>query len=54
MSAELLAPNRIHLTADDMPFGADILLHEKGFDFTPYYILATYGGQVFRLVPAST
>jgi len=49
MFAELLAPNRIHLTADDMPFGADIFLLEKGFDFSPYYVLAPYAGQIFRL-----
>jgi hypothetical protein len=49
MFAELVTPTRIHLTADDMPFGADILLHEKGFDFAPYYILAPFGGRLFRL-----
>ncbi len=49
MFAELTAPDRIHLTADDMPLGADILLYEKGFRFTPYFILVSYLGRVFRL-----
>lgn len=49
MSAELVAPDRIHVTADDMPFGADILLHESGFRFTPYYMLVRHGGFTFRV-----
>ena len=51
MFSELVAPDRLHVTADDMPLGADILLHSKGFRFTPYYILvaARDGGRVHRL-----
>ena len=49
MFAELVAPNRIHVTADDMPLGADIMLCEAGFHFTPYYILAPHRGRVYRL-----
>ena len=49
MFAELLAPNRVHVTADDMPLGADILLYETGFRFTPYYALASHRGRVYRL-----
>lgn len=49
MFAELTAPDRIHVTADDMPLGADILLHESGFRFTPYYTIATHRGFTFRL-----
>lgn len=51
MFAELVAPDRIHVTADDMPMGADIELSERGFRFTPYYTLGSYheGGPVFRL-----
>ena len=51
MFAELVAPDRIHVTADDIPLGADILLHAKGFRFTPYYVLAAPrdGGRVHRL-----
>src|SRR5215831_1711250 len=49
MFAELLAPDRVHVTANDMPLGADILLFEDGFRFTPYLVLATYKGRTFRL-----
>jgi hypothetical protein len=51
MFAELVAPDRIHVTADDMPRGADILLHAGGFRFTPYYILAACkdGGRLYQL-----
>jgi hypothetical protein len=51
MFAELVAPDRIHVTADDMPLGADILLHERGFRSTPYYALGAQreGGRVYRL-----
>jgi hypothetical protein len=51
MFAELVAPDRIHVTADDMPLGADILLHARGFRFTPYYVLGAYkdGGRLYRL-----
>lgn len=47
--AELIAPDRVHVTADDMPFGADILLSENGFRFTPYLVLATYRGRTYRV-----
>lgn len=49
MFAELVAPDRVHVTADDMPMGADILLQERGFRFTPYYALVSYGGRLYRL-----
>ncbi len=51
MLAELIAADRIHVTADDMPLGADILLHAKGFRFTPYYALAALRdrGRLHRL-----
>lgn len=49
MFAELVAPDRVHITADDMPLGADIILHEKGFNFTPYYILGDFGGRKWRM-----
>jgi len=51
MFAELVAPDRIHVTADDMPLGADIELHERGFRFTPYFALGSYreGGRLYRL-----
>ena len=49
MFAELTAPDRIHVTADDMPLGADILLSEGGFRFTPYYFLVFHMGRMYRL-----
>ncbi len=49
MFAELIASDRIHVTADDMPLGADILLYESGFRFTPYYVLVCHRGRVYRL-----
>lgn len=49
MFAELVAPDRIHVTADHIPMGADILLHEGGFRFTPYYALVPYRGRLYRL-----
>lgn len=51
MFCELVAADRIHCTADDMPLGADILLHERGFRFTPYYALGAHrhGGHTYRL-----
>ena len=49
MFAELIAPDRVHVTADDMPLGADIFLYEDGFRFTPYLALATYKGRIYRV-----
>jgi len=43
MFCELVAPDRIHVTADDMPLGADIHLQESGFRFTPYYAWSGLG-----------
>jgi predicted DCC family thiol-disulfide oxidoreductase YuxK len=49
MFAELTAPERIRVTASDMPLGADILLHESGFRFTPYYAIVEHRGFRFRV-----
>jgi len=49
MFSELVAPNRIHVTADDMPLGADILLHDRGFRFTPYHAWGTFHGRLYRM-----
>jgi hypothetical protein len=49
MFAELVAPDRIHVTADDMPLGADILLHERGFRFTPYHAWGSFHGRLYRM-----
>jgi hypothetical protein len=38
MFSELRAPDRIHVTADHMPQGADIQLTGSGFRFTPYRV----------------
>jgi hypothetical protein len=48
MFCELIAPDRIHITADHMPLGADINLTETGFSFTPYRVLASYRGFTFQ------
>jgi len=49
MFVEIVGSDRLHVTADDMPLGADIILHEKGFRFTPYYIWPCYRGRRWRL-----
>ena len=49
MFVEIVGLDRLHVTADDMPLGADIILHEKGFRFTPYYIWSPYRGRRWRL-----
>ena len=49
MFVEIVGPDRLHVTADDMPLGADIILHEKGFRFTPYFIWSRYKGRRWRL-----
>ena len=49
MFSELVAPDRIHVTADHMPMGADIHLSESGFRFTPYRVLAQYRGMMLQL-----
>ena len=49
MFAELVAPDRIHVTADDMPLGADIILQEHGFRFTPYHAWGSFHGKLYRM-----
>jgi hypothetical protein len=49
MFVEIIGPDRLHVTADDIRLGADIILHEKGFRFTPYYIRSRYKGRRWRL-----
>ena len=49
MFVEIVGPDRLHVTADDMPLGGDIILHEKGFRFTPYYLWSHYRGRRWRL-----
>lgn len=38
MAAEQIAPDRVRVTADDMPKGAEIVLWADGFGFTPYVL----------------
>lgn len=45
MFSRLVAPDRIHVTADDMPGGADLTLSATGFDFAPYYMWVPYRGR---------
>jgi hypothetical protein len=39
----ILEPGRLHMTSDDVPGGADILLDAKGFRFTPYLFRSPVG-----------
>lgn len=41
--------NRLHTTCDDILGGADIILREDGFSFTPYYFRSAFGNN-FLLV----
>jgi hypothetical protein len=49
MFVEIVGSDRLHVTGDDMPLGADIILHKNGFRFTPYYIWSRYKGRRWRL-----
>lgn len=49
MFSRLVAPDRIHVTADDMPLGADITLSATGYQFTPYLIWTERNGRRIRL-----
>jgi hypothetical membrane protein len=44
MVARPLAPNVMHLTADDMPGGGDAVLTPGGLDLEPYWVLSPYFG----------
>lgn len=49
MFVRKVAADRLHMTAEDMPHGADIHLRENGFFFSPYIILAEQRGQTVML-----
>lgn len=49
MFIEVTGSERLHVTADDMPLGADIILQEKGFYFTSYLIWPHYKGRRWHL-----
>ncbi len=48
-TAEIIDKHRLHVTSDDMPGGADILLSEHGYTYTPYAILVRNGPFRIRL-----
>jgi hypothetical protein len=49
MFVQLLAPDRLHVTADDMPLGSDITLSQNGFRFSTYYIRLRHRGMPITL-----
>jgi hypothetical protein len=49
MFCVLVAQDRVHVTADDMPLGTDIDLRDDGFFFRPYHALAPFAGRHVRL-----
>jgi hypothetical protein len=49
MFMELVAPDRVRATADDMPLGADVVLTRDGFRFERFRSWLVYGGVRFRL-----
>jgi hypothetical protein len=49
MFMELVAPNRVRATADDMPLGADVTLTADGFRFERFRSWLSVGGVRFRL-----
>jgi hypothetical protein len=49
MRVEIVAPDRLRVTAADMPGGTEILLAEDSFRFTPYLIEAARFGLEWRL-----
>ena len=42
---QIIGSDRLHMTSDDVPGGADILLHERGFSFTPYLFRTPFAGR---------
>ncbi len=53
MFMELVAPTRIHVTADDIPLGARVELSANGFRFLRFRSWLLYRGVRFRLGCAS-
>jgi hypothetical protein len=49
MEARLTAPDRVTITAPDMPDGAEIRLKRDRFVFSPYVIVTEYRGGRARL-----
>ena len=48
-AAEIVDDRRLHATSNDTPGGADIILSESGYTYTPYVILARRGSFRVRL-----
>jgi Protein of unknown function (DUF998) len=46
---QLVAPDRIHVTADDAPDGTDLLLEEGGYRIAPYRFVVAVGPLRFAL-----
>jgi hypothetical protein len=40
----IVAPDRLHMTCDDVPGGAEILLRTDGFHFSPYLFRSAIAG----------
>lgn len=49
MFMELVAPNRVRATADDIPLGANVVLTADGFRFERFRSWLAYRGVRFRL-----
>ena len=47
--ARFVDPSHIHVTADDMPDGADVTVDEEGYRVAPYRVLAAVGPVRFML-----
>jgi uncharacterized protein DUF3833 len=49
MRARLVVPERIEVTADDMPGGTELQLEERGFRFRPYVLKVPLGPLRIRI-----
>jgi uncharacterized protein DUF3833 len=49
MRARLVAPDRVEVTADDMPGGTELQLEERGFRFRPYVLKVPVGPLRIRM-----
>lgn len=45
MYGEVVAPGHAHVSADDMPGGANLILSQDRFDSDPYYMWVPYAGR---------
>jgi hypothetical protein len=49
LTCEVVGERRLRITSDAMPGGADILLSERGYTFTPYVLRVSVGRATVRL-----